>query len=175
MPRNALSACDAVGSEHTNVSGGGEQEHDAYEEAHASGCVYIWVAEGVDSEREDSGCSAEAAEEPDPVRPSYVSATPGEPCRGDHVEGYNAADDVRLLGFHDCETEPAGRQRHHRNGEDVSGGAMQRATFTNGHCEGASEQANGAAEYVQNQEREPHASTHFLQLTDSSKRRRKGL
>jgi hypothetical protein len=39
---------------------------------------------------------------------------------------------------------------------------MQTATFTDGYGEGASEQANGAAEYVQNQEREPHASTHFL-------------
>jgi len=150
VPCNALSARDAACCEHTNVSGGGQQEHDTYEETHAGGCVYIWVVEGVDAERDDGDCSTETTEERDPVRPAYVPAASGEPRGGNHVEGDNAADDVAMLGFHDCETEGAGRQRQHRHREDVSGGAMQTAAFTNGHGEGAGEQANGAAEYVQN-------------------------
>jgi hypothetical protein len=38
---------------------------------------------------------------------------------------------------------------------------MQTAAFADGDREGASEQANGATEDVQNQERETHSSTSF--------------
>ena len=60
----------------------------------------------------------------------------------------------------------AGGQRQHRNGEDVSGGAMQTAAFADGHGDGAGEQADGATEDVQNQERESHASARSFSTCD---------
>ena len=164
MTRDALSARDASASEHTNVSGGGEQEDDAEEEAHASGGVWVGVVEALDAESDDGGGSAKADQERGPVRPAYVPAATGEPCGGDHVERDNAADDVAPLGFHNGERERAGGQRHHRDGEDVSRDAMQTAAFADGHGERAGEQANRTTEDVQNQERETHASTSFEHL-----------
>ena len=46
MTRDALSGGDSSVSEHTDVFGGGEQEDDAEEEAHASGGVFVGMAEG---------------------------------------------------------------------------------------------------------------------------------
>ena len=69
VTRDALPASNASDGEHTDVSGGGEQEDDAEEEAHGSGGVFVGVVERLDSERDDGGCSAEAHEERRPVIP----------------------------------------------------------------------------------------------------------
>lgn len=164
VTRDAQPAGDSASSEHTDVSGGGEQEDDAEEEAHASGSVFVGMVEGKDAERDDGGCSAEADEERDPIRPAYVSATAGKPCGGDHVKGDDAADDVSTLRFEYSEAEAARGQGQHRNGEDVSRGAMEAAAFADGNSEGAGQQANCATEDVQNQERESHTSTAFQHL-----------
>ena len=171
MTRDALSARDAAASEHANVSGGGQQEDGTEEEAHASGDVVVGVVEGLDAERGGGDCAAETDQEGGPVSPAYDPAATGKPRSGDHVEGNDAADDVAPLGFHDGETKAAGGQRHHRDGEDVSGGAMQPAAFANGHREGASKQANGATENVQNQQWESHgASWPWLPMMGQSAR-----
>ena len=161
VTRDSLSACDTSASDHTDGSRGGEQEDGAEEETHAGRSVLVRMVEGQDAERDDGGCSAKANQERSPVIPAYVPAAAGEPRGDDHVEGDNTADNIAPLGFHDGETKSAGGQRHHRDSKDVSGGAMQTAAFANGHCERAGEQANGATEDVQNQERESHAPHPF--------------
>jgi hypothetical protein len=82
-----------------------------------------------------------------------------EPGGGDQAERDDAADDVAALGFQDREIEAAGVQGQHRDGEDVSGGAMKAVAFADDHGEGAGEQAKGGAEDAQNEEWESHAST----------------
>ena len=77
------------------------------EEAHAGGGVLIGVVEGPDAERDNGDGSAGADEKCREVKPAYAPATPGEPRRGDHVEGDDAADDVAMLRLHDGETEGA--------------------------------------------------------------------
>ena len=168
VTRDALSAGDSSPSEHTNVSGGGKQEDDAEEEAHASGGVFVGMVEGKDAKRDDSGCSAETDEKRGPVRPAYVPATSGEPRGNDHVEGDDTADDVAVLGFEYCETETARGQGQHRDGEDISGGPMEAAALTHGNSEAAGQQANRATENMQNQERKSHAATssQHLRLRD---------
>ena len=69
-----------------------------------------------------------------------------------------------MLRLEDRETQTAGGQRQHGNGEDISRGAMQAAAFANSNGEGTGQQANGATEDVQNQERESHTSTAFQHL-----------
>jgi len=82
------------------------------------------VVEGKDTERDDGNCSAEAKEKCGEVKPAYAPSAAGEPCGGNHVGGDDAADDVAVLRLHDGETKGTGGQDQHRNGEDVSGGAM---------------------------------------------------
>ena len=124
VTRDSRSAGDATASEHADVSGGGEQEDGRHEEAHGSGGVLVRVVEGPDAERDDGDGSAGADEKCSEVKPAYAPAAAGEPRRGDHVEGDDAADDVAMLRLHDGEAEGAGGQCKHRDGEDVSGGAM---------------------------------------------------
>ena len=124
VTRDSRSAGDATASEHADVSGGGEQEDGCHEEAHGSGGVLVGVVEGPDAERDDGDGSAGADEKCGEVKPAYAPTAAGEPRRGDHVEGDDAADDVAVLRLHDGETEGAGGQCKHRDGEDVSGGAM---------------------------------------------------
>ena len=164
MSRNALSAGDSSPSEHTNVSGGGKQEDDAKEKAHANGRVFVGMVESKDAKRDDSGRSSDADEERGPVRSAYVSAASGEPRGNDHVEGDYAANDVAVLGFEYCETEAARGQGQHGNGEDVSGGPMQAAALAHGNSEAAGQQADRATEDMQNQERKSHASTSLPHL-----------
>ena len=124
MTRDSRSAGDATPSEHADVSSGGEQEDGRHEEAHGSGGVLVRVVDGPDAERDDGDGSAGADEKCSEVKPSYVPTAPGEPRRGDHVEGDDAADDVAVLRLHDGETEGARCQGKHRDGEDVSRGPM---------------------------------------------------
>jgi hypothetical protein len=104
---DALSAGDCASNEHANVSGGGEQEDGAEEEAHTNGCVFVGMVEGKETERDDRGCSSDADEKRCSVKSADVSAASGEPRGRDHVEGDDAADDVAMLGFEDCEPEGA--------------------------------------------------------------------
>jgi hypothetical protein len=92
-----LPAGNATASEHADVSGGGEQENGCQEEAHGSGGVLIGVVEGPDAERDNGDGSAGADEKCREVKPAYAPPTTGEPRRGDHVEGDDAADDVAML------------------------------------------------------------------------------
>jgi hypothetical protein len=66
-----------------------------------------------------------------------------------------------VLQLHDGETEGAGGQGKHREGEDVPGGAVKAAALADGNSECTGQQADGASENVENQERESHASTSF--------------
>jgi hypothetical protein len=161
VTRDSRSAGDATASEHADVSGSGEQEDGCPEEAHGSGGILVGVVEGPDAERDGGGGSAGADKKCGEVKPAYAPTAAGKPRRGDHVEGDDAADDVAMLRLHDGETEGAGGQGKHRNGEDISGGAMQAAAFADGNSECAGQQADGAGENVKNQERKPHASTPF--------------
>ncbi|MDQ2842147.1 MAG: hypothetical protein M3Y72_14130 [Acidobacteriota bacterium] len=72
VTHDARSAGDAATSERTQVSGGGEQEHEAQEEAHRSGGVFVGAVEGVDAERENGGCSADADEKRGEIKPAYA-------------------------------------------------------------------------------------------------------
>jgi hypothetical protein len=119
------------------------------------------VVEDPDAERDDGDSSARADQKCREVKPAYAPTAASEPRRRDHVEGDDDADDVAMLRLHDGETEGTGSQGKHRNGEDVSGGAMQAAAFADGNSECAGQQADGSSENVENQEREPHASTSF--------------
>ena len=110
VTRDSLSTRKTTAGEHPNVSGGGEQEDDAEEEAHACGNAggrRGGVKEGVNAERYDGDCSADPDEKCGPIRQAQVSATAGEPGSGYHVEGDDAANDVAGLGFEDRETEAA--------------------------------------------------------------------
>jgi hypothetical protein len=71
----------------------GEQEGDAEEKAHGGGSAFVGgrVMEGLDAERDDSGCSADADEKRGLVKRSCNPATAGEPDGGDQVERDNAA------------------------------------------------------------------------------------
>jgi hypothetical protein len=62
VTRDALAAGDSASSEHTDVSGGGEQEDYAEEEAHASRGVFVRMVERLDSKRDHGGCPAEPHE-----------------------------------------------------------------------------------------------------------------
>jgi hypothetical protein len=166
VTRDALSARDSAASEHPDVSGRGEQEDDAEEKAHGGRSAFVGgrVMEGLDTERDDGGCSADADEKRGPVKRSCNPAAAGKPGGGDQVECDDAADDVTALGFQDREVKAAGGQRQHRDAEHVSRGAMQTVAFADGHSDGAGEQANRATEDVQNQEGESQASTSFQHL-----------
>jgi len=161
VARDALSASNSAASDHAYVSGGGEQEDARHEEAHGSGGVLVGMVEGPDAECDDGSGSACADEKCGEVKPAYAATAPGEPRRGDHVEGDDAAYDVAVLRLHDGETEGASGQGKHCDGEDVSRGAMRAAAFADGNSECAGQQADGASENMENQEREPHAFTSF--------------
>jgi hypothetical protein len=103
------------------------------------------VVEGVYAERENGGCSADADAKRGEIKPTYAPPAAGEP-RG---EGDNAGDDVPVLRLHDGEIVGARGQDQYCGGEDISGRSWR----------GCRQAGNRASEDVQNQKREPHAST----------------